>query len=379
MRARNRLLVEPEERRSAWLTPRPRPASAEHGEAIAAARAEMVTLLAQRLADQPAGPFAPGPDSGSRDGGPRAGGAGGRAQGPRRRAGCGGGARAGGAASSRPRRHPSRQEAAAERCSTGEQKALLLGMVLAHADLVAERAGRRPVMLLDEVAAPSRSRAAGGAVRPAGRRPADRWMTRAPRRRSSPASASTPRGFLSATAPVVSGYRKGRASSWRERPFSWIQGRRWQLIGAACGPSRRQGRSRKSSTPSSPVRERIEAAPPGTTIWPTSAEPADCRSRSRPVRCRRDRGDTPTPMLAVPLSVTRPRNSMPVPTFTTVPSSDPSAPEGGDAGTADRIEKAGVEGPPPNWSVLNGTATGQVEGSASLGQLRARWDWSRHW
>ncbi|HEY0086159.1 MAG TPA: DNA replication and repair protein RecF, partial [Allosphingosinicella sp.] len=41
----------------------------------------------------------------------------------------------------------------AERCSTGEQKALLLGIVLAHAELVADRTGRRPVLLLDEVAA----------------------------------------------------------------------------------------------------------------------------------------------------------------------------------------------------------------------------------
>jgi DNA replication and repair protein RecF len=38
-------------------------------------------------------------------------------------------------------------------CSTGEQKALLLSIVLAHADLVAERSGRRPILLLDEVAA----------------------------------------------------------------------------------------------------------------------------------------------------------------------------------------------------------------------------------
>ncbi|MDF7777256.1 AAA family ATPase, partial [Sphingomonas sp. AOB5] len=38
-------------------------------------------------------------------------------------------------------------------CSTGEQKALLLGLVLAHADLVAERVGRPPILLLDEVAA----------------------------------------------------------------------------------------------------------------------------------------------------------------------------------------------------------------------------------
>lgn len=41
----------------------------------------------------------------------------------------------------------------AEKCSTGEQKALLLGIVLGHAHLVAERAGRTPVVLLDEVAA----------------------------------------------------------------------------------------------------------------------------------------------------------------------------------------------------------------------------------
>jgi len=38
-------------------------------------------------------------------------------------------------------------------CSTGEQKALLMGLVLAHAELVAERTGRAPLLLLDEVAA----------------------------------------------------------------------------------------------------------------------------------------------------------------------------------------------------------------------------------
>jgi len=37
--------------------------------------------------------------------------------------------------------------------STGEQKALLIGLILAHADLVAERSGRRPILLLDEIAA----------------------------------------------------------------------------------------------------------------------------------------------------------------------------------------------------------------------------------
>ena len=38
-------------------------------------------------------------------------------------------------------------------CSTGEQKALLIGLVLAHADLVAGRTHAAPILLLDEVAA----------------------------------------------------------------------------------------------------------------------------------------------------------------------------------------------------------------------------------
>ena len=42
---------------------------------------------------------------------------------------------------------------AAHLCSTGEQKALLLAIVLAHAELVADRTGRAPILLLDEVAA----------------------------------------------------------------------------------------------------------------------------------------------------------------------------------------------------------------------------------
>ncbi len=41
----------------------------------------------------------------------------------------------------------------AAQSSTGEQKALLLGIVLAHADLVAGETRRRPILLLDEVAA----------------------------------------------------------------------------------------------------------------------------------------------------------------------------------------------------------------------------------
>lgn len=48
--------------------------------------------------------------------------------------------------------HKAKGQAAAL-CSTGEQKALLLSIVLAHADLIGEQRGMRPVLLLDEVAA----------------------------------------------------------------------------------------------------------------------------------------------------------------------------------------------------------------------------------
>ncbi|MBO3758529.1 DNA replication/repair protein RecF [Ciceribacter sp. L1K22] len=41
----------------------------------------------------------------------------------------------------------------AERCSTGEQKALLVGLVLAHARLVSNLTGHAPLLLLDEIAA----------------------------------------------------------------------------------------------------------------------------------------------------------------------------------------------------------------------------------
>ncbi|MBB6508121.1 DNA replication and repair protein RecF [Rhizobium soli] len=41
----------------------------------------------------------------------------------------------------------------ASRCSTGEQKALLIGLVLAHARLTADMTGHAPILLLDEIAA----------------------------------------------------------------------------------------------------------------------------------------------------------------------------------------------------------------------------------
>jgi DNA replication and repair protein RecF len=45
------------------------------------------------------------------------------------------------------------KQAAAEICSTGEQKALLIGLVLAEARLAARLSGETPVVLLDEIAA----------------------------------------------------------------------------------------------------------------------------------------------------------------------------------------------------------------------------------
>jgi DNA replication and repair protein RecF len=41
----------------------------------------------------------------------------------------------------------------AARCSTGEQKALLIGLILAHARLTADMTGFAPILLLDEIAA----------------------------------------------------------------------------------------------------------------------------------------------------------------------------------------------------------------------------------
>lgn len=45
------------------------------------------------------------------------------------------------------------KDMAADQCSTGEQKALLIGIIMAHAKLIAAERGAPPVLLLDEVAA----------------------------------------------------------------------------------------------------------------------------------------------------------------------------------------------------------------------------------
>ena len=45
------------------------------------------------------------------------------------------------------------KDMAADQCSTGEQKALLIGIVLAHSRLIAAERGAPPILLLDEIAA----------------------------------------------------------------------------------------------------------------------------------------------------------------------------------------------------------------------------------
>jgi DNA replication and repair protein RecF len=147
MRARNKLLAD-ERWDEAWLASLEL-AMAEHGTALAAARERAVAALERHLGEAPEDEFArasialegwSGGDlsaalavNRSRD-----------------------------AAAGRATEGPHRQDLVvlhrakgmpAAQSSTGEQKALLLGLVLAHSDLVAERRGEPPVLLLDEVAA----------------------------------------------------------------------------------------------------------------------------------------------------------------------------------------------------------------------------------
>jgi DNA replication and repair protein RecF len=159
MRARNRLLAEAQEgNRPAdpeWLSAL-EAQMAEHGAAIDTARRETVAALAERLVDQPEGPFArAGLSFDGWTGGDRKGGsdtlAADLAAGRGRDA-------AAGRTLIGPHRtdllvtHLGKGQSAAL-SSTGEQKALLLGLILAHAELIADRTGAAPILLLDEVAA----------------------------------------------------------------------------------------------------------------------------------------------------------------------------------------------------------------------------------
>ncbi|GAA4009069.1 DNA replication/repair protein RecF [Sphingomonas swuensis] len=148
MRARNKLLAEPEGADPQWLAAL-ETGMAEHGEELAAARGRTVAGLAERLVATPDDRFAKATIA--LDGGE------GRDLAATLRANRGRDAAAGRATEGPHRQdllvtHAAKAQPAA-RCSTGEQKALLLGLVLAHADLVAARRGAPPLLLLDEVAA----------------------------------------------------------------------------------------------------------------------------------------------------------------------------------------------------------------------------------
>ena len=150
MRARNRLLAADDPADPEWLTAL-ETQMAEHGGAIEAARRTAVALLGERLAATPDGPFARAALtlvgwSGDTD----------RLftelRQNRARDAAAGRALAGPHRADLAVTHLGKGQAAAL-ASTGEQKALLLGIVLAHAELVAQRTGHAPVLLLDEVAA----------------------------------------------------------------------------------------------------------------------------------------------------------------------------------------------------------------------------------
>ena len=150
MRARNRLLAEDRPADPEWLSAL-EAQMAEHGAAIDAARRDTVTALAVRLVAAPEGPFARAglalegwSDTGGTLAADLAAGRG--------RDAVAGRALAGPHRSDLAVTHLGKAQPAAL-CSTGEQKALLLGLILAHADLVAERTRRAPLLLLDEVAA----------------------------------------------------------------------------------------------------------------------------------------------------------------------------------------------------------------------------------
>ncbi|NUT01118.1 MAG: DNA replication/repair protein RecF [Sphingomonas sp.] len=148
MRARNKLLADDAPADPSWLAALEQQ-MAEHGCAIAGARARTIAELEQRLEAAPEDEFARAAirldgwemadlsiqlrDSRGRDSG-----AGRSTVGPHRQDLL---------VTHRAKQMP------AGRSSTGEQKALLLGLVLAHAELVAERRGDPPLLLLDEVAA----------------------------------------------------------------------------------------------------------------------------------------------------------------------------------------------------------------------------------
>src|SRR4051812_14891945 len=148
MRARNKLLYDAAAADPAWLAALEQQME-EHGAMVGQARARALAALDERLADTPADEFARA--ALALDGWDGVGLAA-QLSANRTRDAAAGRALVG----------PHRQDLVVAHCvknmpaahsSTGEQKALLLGLILAHAELVAERRGEPPILLLDEVAA----------------------------------------------------------------------------------------------------------------------------------------------------------------------------------------------------------------------------------
>ncbi|MFM1981326.1 MAG: hypothetical protein RJB22_45 [Pseudomonadota bacterium] len=149
MRQRNRILADERPADPDWLAAL-EAQMATHGHALAEARQHLVEALGARLADQPDGPFA---RAGlSLEGWSITDDLAAQLQQNRSRDAAAGRTLIGPHRSDLVVTHLGKSQPAA-RCSTGEQKALLLGIVLAHGELVADRAGRPPLLLLDEVAA----------------------------------------------------------------------------------------------------------------------------------------------------------------------------------------------------------------------------------
>lgn len=148
MRARTRLLTGDAAPDPVWLAGLER-AMAEHGANVARARAATVAALADALAVAPDADFPRAEVALTSDEPPDLA----AVLASNRSIDA-----AAGRATAGPHRadldvlHAAKGQPAA-RGSTGEQKALLLGLILAHADLVAHRTGRAPILLLDEVAA----------------------------------------------------------------------------------------------------------------------------------------------------------------------------------------------------------------------------------
>jgi DNA replication and repair protein RecF len=148
MRARNKLLADDAPADPPWLAALELQ-MAEHGSAIAGARSRTVTELGHRTEGAPEDEF---PRAAIHLDGWDDGDLAAQLRDSRRRDAAAGRATVGPHRQDLLVTHRAKDMPAA-RSSTGEQKALLLGLVLAHAELVTERRGEPPILLLDEVAA----------------------------------------------------------------------------------------------------------------------------------------------------------------------------------------------------------------------------------